>query len=185
LAAAGVHGAPVMANFKLRLPDDLATRFDAWAADHGGRSPALRQVIGQACAGQPAATASARRLGARPAKLTVRLTAEDARGLATAATEIGLTPNAWAAAVVRRRLHGRPTFTRPDMVSLLAIQTELRRVGVNVNQIARALNTAVLEGRVLDLELRYLDDLCAEIRGHMAALREAFEGNLGYWDAEP
>jgi hypothetical protein len=125
------------------------------------------------------------RLDPRPVKLTVRLTAMDGLGLDAAAAEMGLTPNAWAAAVIRRRLHGRPTFTRPDVISLIAMQTELRRVGVNVNQIARALNTAVLESRVLDLELRYLDDLRAEIRGHMTGLREAFEGNLAYWDAGP
>jgi len=40
----------------------------------------------------------------------------------------------------------------------------------------------VMEGRVLDLELASLDDLRAETRGHMVALREAFEGNLAYWD---
>jgi hypothetical protein len=173
-----------MADFKLRLSDDLATRFDGWAAARGGRSPALRQVIGQACMGQRSAAATGR-LGARPVKLTVRLTAEDARGLTAAAAETGLTPNAWAAAVIRHRLHGRPTFTRPDVMSLIAIQTELRRVGVNVNQIARAINTSVVEGRVLDLELSYLDDLRAEIRTHIAGLREAFAGNLAYWDAEP
>jgi hypothetical protein len=186
LAAAGVHGAPVMADFKLRLSDDLAVRFDAWAGTHGGRSPALRRLIDQACATSGPASDGASRLGPRPVKLTVRLTAADSRGLGAAAAETGLTPNAWAAAVIRRRLHGRPTFLRPDIMSLIAIQTELRRVGVNVNQIARALNTAVVEGGgVLDLELAYLDDLRAEIRSHMAGLREAFAGNLAYWDAEP
>ena len=70
-------------------------------------------------------------------------------------------------------------------MALAAIQGDLRRIGVNANQIARALNTAVLEGKVLDLELAYLNDLRAEIRAHMLALREAFEGNLAYWDAEP
>ena len=174
-----------MADFKLRLSDDLAARFDAWAGAHGGRSPALRHLIDQACARNGMAQDGAGRLGSRPAKLTVRLMAADGRGLGAAAAEMGLTPNAWAAAVIRRRLHGRPTFPRPDVMSLIAIQTELRRVGVNVNQIARAINTAVVEDRVLDLELAYLDDLRAEIRGHMAGLREAFAGNLAYWDEGP
>jgi hypothetical protein len=61
----------------------------------------------------------------------------------------------------------------------------VRRIGVNVNQIARALNTAVMEGKVLDLELAYLDTLRTELRAHMFTLREAFEGNLAYWAAEP
>jgi hypothetical protein len=174
-----------MADFKLRLSDDLAARFDIWAGAQGGRSPALRHLIGQACADDGAAPDGTGRLGPRPVKLTVRLTAADGRGLGAAAAKMGLTPNAWAAAVIRRRLHGRPTFPRPAVMSLIAMQTELRRVGVNVNQIARALNTAVVEGRVLDLELTYLDDLRGEIRGHMAGLREAFAGNLAYWDEGP
>lgn len=171
-----------MADFKLRLSDELAGRFDAWAADHGGRSPALRHLIDRACPGAPGL---AGRLPPRPVKLTLRLTAADTRRLDAAAAEMGLTRNAWAAALVRRRLSGQPTFRPAEATSLLAIQSELRRVGVNVNQIARALNTAVLEGRVLELELSSLADLRREIRAHMLALREAFEGNLAYWDAGP
>ena len=174
-----------MADFKLRLPDDLATRFDGWAAERGGRSPALRHLIEQASASGAQSCEAPDQLGSRPLKLTVRLAAADGRGLDAAAAEMGLTRNAWAAALIRRRLHARPTFRRPDELSLLATQTELRRIGVNVNQIARALNTAVMEGNVLDLELAYLDDLRAEIRAHMLALHEAFEGNLAYWEAGP
>ena len=174
-----------MADFKLRLPDDLATRFDGWAAERGGRSPALRHLIEQASAPPAPSCEQPGRLGSRPTKLTVRLAPADGRGLDAAAAEMGLTRNAWAAALIRRRLHARPTFRRSDELSLLAMQTELRRVGVNVNQIARALNTAVMEGKILDLELAYLDDLRAEIRGHMLALHEAFEGNLAYWQGEP
>ena len=92
-----------MADFKLRLSDDLAARFDAWASAHGGRSPALRHLVGQACGSDGVAPDGADRLGSRPVKLTVRLTAADGRGLGGAAAETGLTPNAWAAAVIRRR----------------------------------------------------------------------------------
>jgi hypothetical protein len=174
-----------MADFKLRLPNDLATRFDGWAAERGGRSPALRHLIEQASGHGPRSCEAPGRLGSRPMKLTVRLAAADGRGLDTAAAEMGLTRNAWAAALIRQRLHGRPTFCRSEELSLIAMQTELRRIGVNVNQIARALNTAVMEGKVLDLELAYLDDLRAEIRAHMLALHEAFKGNLAYWQVEP
>lgn len=174
-----------MANFNVRVPDDLAARFDAWAGAHGGRSPALRHLIDRASRGGGPAQPAAARLGRRPVKLTVRLAASDAPNLGAAAADMGLTPNAWAAALIRRRLAGRPTFNPAEASSVAAIQAELRRIGVNANQIARALNTAVLEGKVLELELAYLNDLRAEIRGHMLALREAFDGNLAYWDADP
>jgi hypothetical protein len=166
-----------VANFNVRVQDDVAARFDGWAGLHGGRSPALRHLIETACEGAKQAP----RLGRRPAKFTVRLTVDDAAGLATAAAEMGLTPNAWAAAVLRHRLRGRPTFGRGEELALIATQAELRRIGVNVNQIARALNTAVMEGKVLDLEMAYLEDLCEELRGHIAGLGEAFAGNLAYW----
>ena len=174
-----------MADFKLRLSNDLATRFDAWAGAYGGRSPALRHLIDRAVSTRTSVGASTDRLPKRPVKLSVRLSADDAVGLAEAASEWGLTPNAWVAALVRRRLRNRPTFRRADTVSLIAIQVELRRIGGNVNQIARALNTAVLEGKVLELEVAYLADLRAEMQAHMKALRDAFAGNFADWDVEP
>lgn len=42
-----------------------------------------------------------------------------------------------------------------------------------------------MEGKVLDLEVAYLDALRTELRAHMSTLREAFEGNLAYWAVEP
>ena len=170
-----------MANLSVRVPDDLLARFDAWAGSRGGRAPALRSnrtpLPSDAAAGEP--------LGTRPVKLTVRLRADDAAGLEQEARSMSLTPNAWAAALIRRRLTRRPTFRRPEEVAVIAIHGELRRIGVNVNQIARALNTAVMEGKVLDLELAYLEELRAEVRAHMTAVGESFRGNLTYWDADP
>jgi hypothetical protein len=174
-----------MANFNVCVSDELAARFDDWAGAQGGRSPALRHLVAQACSGGDAERHAPGRLARGRFKLTVSLTAAECAGLDAAAGKIGLTPNAWVAALVRRRLQGRPTFRRSDAVSLITIQAELRRIGVNVNQIARVLNTAVLEGRVVDTELTPVDELRRELRAHMRGLREAFAGNLACWDIEP
>ena len=174
-----------MAVLSLRIPDDVLERFDIWAGDRGGRSPALRHLIDRAVSTSTSVGDPTDRLPKRPVKLSVRLSTDDAVGLGAAASEWGLTPNAWVSALVRRRLRGRPTFRRADAVSLIAIQVEIRRIGGNVNQIARALNTAVLEGKVLELEVAYLADLRAELQAHMKALRDAFAGNLSHWDVEP
>ena len=180
MAAAGLYAERSVANFNVRVADGMAARFDAWAAGQGGRSPALRHLIEAAC--PPAAAAlPGGPLGPRPVKLTVRLTARDAEGLDAVAGELGLTRSAWSAALIRRSLQGRPTFRRSDELVLLATLSELRRIGVNVNQMARALNTAVLEGRVLDTQLIAVDGLRRELRAHLHGLREAFEGNLTYW----
>ena len=172
-----------MAVFSVRVPDDLAAHFDAAAAAHGGRSARVRQLIAGAAVAPAArlAAAPARRDGAR---LMVRLAVGDAAHVAAEAAALQLRPSGWVAALVRRHAAARPRFSRPQELALIAIQGELRRIGVNVNQIARAVNSAVMEGRVLDLELTALEDLRREIREQMSALREAFEGNLAYWEVE-
>ena len=181
MAAALSYRAPPVALFNVRLADDLADRFDAAAALEGGRSALLRQLITEAAA--PSKVAGVGAAGPRDgARIMVRLTASDAAGVDVAAAAMGLSRAGWVAALVRRRVRGKPTFPRSEALALMAIQVELRRVGVNVNQIARALNTAVMEGRVLDSELAWTRSLRAEIRDHIAGLREAFDGNLTYWE---
>jgi hypothetical protein len=128
-----------------------------------------------AAAGPPARTPSS-------ARLMVRLGALEAAYVEAEAAAMGLRRASWVAALVRRHAVGRPTLARRGEVAVLAIQAEVHRIGVNVNQIARALNTAVLEGRVLDLELSEVQALQRELRSHLLALRAAFEGNLAYWD---
>lgn len=167
--------------FSVRVPDAAAASFDQAAIAFGGRSARLRQLI--LAEGEPVPSATpkqrARRDGAR---IMVRLAPTDAAGLDAEAAAMGMTRAGWIAALVRWRVQGKPAFGRRDEIALIAAQSELRRIGVNVNQIARALNTAVLAGEVLALEIAYLEDLRTELRAHLLTLREAFEGNLAYWD---
>ena len=90
----------------------------------------------------------------------------------------------WALAVLRRRLHGRPKFGRREELAFYAVQEELRRIGVNLNQITRALNTAVMPGTVLSAEIAQLEAFREEIRAHVRGLKGAFRGNLDYWEDE-
>ncbi len=173
-----------MDRFTLRLPSDLARRFDAAAAGRGGRSRFLRSLM-EAAAQAPLPDAGPASPAARSCKLTLRLGKDDMALLEAEAARTGLSRTQWCVALIRRRLHGRPQFARAEALVLIEVQRELRRIGVNVNQIARALNTAVLEGAVLDLETAQLSAFADEIRGHLGGLREAFDGNLAYWAAEP
>ena len=76
----------------------------------------------------------------------------------------------------RIHVHEIKPLTDPEPLA-----REIGRIGVNVNQIARALNTAVMDGPVLDLELGQLGAFQVEISAWVDALGEAFEGNLAYW----
>ncbi|MFN3669576.1 MAG: plasmid mobilization relaxosome protein MobC [Brevundimonas sp.] len=171
-----------MDRITVRLPPDLIRRFDAAAAGQGGRSRLLRRLVEDAArVGNPVPVVPG--AGGRSAKLTVRLSRDDLDTLEREAARVGLSRTQWTVALIRRRLHERPQFGPADAVTLIAIRRELRRIGVNVNQIARALNTAVLEGSVLDLETAQLAAFAEEIRAHVQALGEAFEGNLAYWSS--
>jgi hypothetical protein len=172
-----------VAVFKVRISDDTATAFDVVAATVGGRSALLRRLVQDQACGLPAGAEAASGLRTA-ARLMVRLAAPEATHVAAHAAAMGLRRAGWVAALVRRHALGRPTLDRAQETTLLAIRSEIRRIGVNLNQIARAMNTAVIEGRVLALELRSVEDLRRELRGHMAALREAFAGNLAYWETD-
>ncbi|MFB7881454.1 plasmid mobilization relaxosome protein MobC [Brevundimonas diminuta] len=169
-----------MDRITLRLPPDLVRRFDAAAAGRGGRSRFLRSLIERAAQATLPVHVSVT-LSRLDAKLSLRLTAADMAVLEREAGRTGLSRTQWTVALIRRRLHDRPQLSPTDAGAFIGVQRELRRIGVNVNQIARALNTAVLEGRVLDLEVAQLADFSVEIRAHLDGLQDAFRGNLDYW----
>ena len=169
-----------MDRLTLRVPPDLVRRFDAAAAPQGGRSRLLRRLMeGAAQAPLP------ERLEAAPerlsGKLGLRLAPADLVALEREAASRGQSRTQWAVALIRARLLDRPQFSRSEALTLIEIQRELRRIGVNVNQIARALNTAVIDGAVLDLEVAQLAAFGDEIRAHLTGVREAVQGNLTYW----
>lgn len=166
----------------VRVSDDLAARFDAAASAAGGRSALLHRLV--RAAGPALVTLPPLPKRRDAMRLMVRLAAPDGDHVAAEAAALALPRAAWVAALVRRHARGGMRFSRTAEHSLLATQTELRRIGVNVNQIARALNTAVMEGRVLDTELTAIDDLRRELSAHIAGLAEAFAGNLAYWAAD-
>jgi hypothetical protein len=164
----------------VRVPDDLAESFDAAAAATGGRSALLHRLVREAATKAPRGAPAAS--PARDAmRLMVRLAPAEAAHVAAEAATMAMPRAAWVAALVRRHTIGAPRFSRLGELALIATHGEVRRIGINVNQIARALNTAVLEGRVLDTELSSLDDLRRELRDHMEGLGEALRGNLAYW----
>ena len=169
-----------MDRITLRLSPDLTRRFDAAAAGQGGRSRLLRRLM-EGAAQAPLPAPEEGPPTARSGKLTLRLGEADLGLLEAEAAAVGLSRTQWSVALIRRRLHDRPQFSRPETLTLIEVRRELRRIGVNVNQIARALNNAVMDGVVLDLELAQLGAFQAEIAAWVDALGEAFEGTLAYW----
>jgi hypothetical protein len=59
---------------------------------------------------------------------------------------------------------------------------ELNRIGGNINQIARAANTSVLQGRAVEPDLSAIQEARMVIETELAQLRNALNGNADYWD---
>jgi hypothetical protein len=174
-----------MATFSVRIPDDLAAHFDRAAAPAGGRSAMLRRLIRSAVAVEATSSDVAARTKVTPcagqARVMVRLSPVEAAAVDAAAAAMELRRATWIAALVRRRVLGRPTLTRSEALQLASIRGEIRRIGVNVNQIARAVAQS---GRLLgfDHELASLEALRRELSAQIAAIGDGLKGNLDYWN---
>lgn len=171
-----------MAFFGVRLSDDLAVRFDAFASSRGGRSKLLRQMIETVLrsggAAVPAAEAEVRARG-RSEKVTIRLRDEDLAALDKACRESGLRRTEWVVGLVRRRLLGRPQLSRAEAQALLDIRRDLRRIGVNLNQAVHALHSG--GGGEGGVSARDLMAFRQEVRAQLEGVRAALEGDLSYW----
>ena len=70
-----------------------------------------------------------------------------------------------------------------EHTALRAIVRELNRIGGNINQIARAANTSVLQSRAVAPDLSEIRAASAVIDRALAQLRSALDGNADYWEA--
>jgi Bacterial mobilisation protein (MobC) len=172
-----------MALISLRVSDEVAAKFLMLAATQGGKSALLRRLIADALAA-PAPRISALPVG-RPEKVTVRFRESEMRQLAEVSHQRGMTRTGWIVALVRSRL-GLPVQHSPDeQDALRAIVRELNRIGGNINQIARAANTSVLQGRAVELDLAVIQEAKQVVERELAQLRNALHGNADYWDGRP
>ena len=111
----------------------------------------------------PESGATPRKKGGRPKgsrrgeKVEVRVSAAEKADLRSSACEAGLTVSEY----VRRRSLGQPVVARADRETRVL----LRRIGVNLNQLARAANASGTSA-----PQRQLDDALAELRRVLVGL---------------
>jgi hypothetical protein len=112
----------------------------------------------------------------------VRFRESEMRQLAEISYQRGMTRTGWIVALVRSRL-GSPVQHSPgEHAALRAIVRELNRIGGNINQIARAANTSVLQGRAVEPDISAIRDARSAIDLALAQLRGALDGNADYWE---
>lgn len=110
----------------------------------------------------------------------VRVTAETAVVVDREAKAMGLSRAGWIAALVRRRVSGTPRFSGEGEAALRALQSDLRRLAVNLNQIARRRNDSSASA-LSEHDIATLAALSAQCRRQQAMLAAALTGNLDYW----
>jgi len=170
-----------MALISLRLDDDVAARFSALAVAEGGKSALMRRLIADALDVRSPCTAPLP-IG-RPEKVTLRFRESEMRLCAEIARRRRMTRTGWIVALVRARL-ASPVQTCPDeREALRAIMRELNRIGANINQIARAANAGVQQGRAIESGLSEIREARAIIESALTELRRIFGDNADYWRA--
>lgn len=174
-----------MAFFGLRLPDDVAARFDAKATVAGGRSALLRKLIDAALedAGD-ASSATALPRTRTTDRLQLRLMREDIVQLDAAADARGLKRTEWLVMLLRRRLHATSPPPRADRVLIAQSWRALNRIGINLNQAVHALHAATMVDSRLDLarEAARVASFRDEVTGQLRVLGRALKGDMAYWD---
>ena len=174
-----------MAFFGIRLSDDFAVRFDAFAASRGGRSQVLRRLMAAALAeaGSVAAESGAGTTGGRSEKLTLRLKAEERLALDAVSAAAGMRRTEWASACLRARLARRPQFNRDQAQALMESRQELARIGANLRELVRVVRDSDLPPHAVLSAVAQFEAFRSEIRGQLAGVRAATDGATDYWES--
>lgn len=185
----------------VRVPEALAQRFTAFANARGGKSVVVRQMLerelnpsaggptsggtvsgaGAGGAAQPLVPALAAALGPSQ-KITMRLAKSEMASLGQAAAARGMTRTQWVASLVRARLGLGMPQTADERHALRAIARELHRIGTNINQIARAVNTDARSGRPVAVDVEAIREARTAIDQAASELRMVLGRSAGYWD---
>lgn len=156
---------------------DLADRFKAWARPHGGVSAALRSVVeGTVAEHEPEPPP-----GAAGFHVTVRLRERERKLLLAAAQARGMPVAAYLRSLAVVHLAGRPQWSPAEAEALRELGSEVRRIGNNVNQIARALNVAVHKGEYPAGQGTEVKEAAKLVRVELRRLLAVYTGNLERW----
>lgn len=161
------------------VPADLAVRFKAWArGSKGGASAELRDLVTNAMDGRtspsPAGAAGAY-------SVMVRLRDAERLALIEAAHSRGTTPANWLRSLAIAHLGRRPQWSPAETDALRDLFAEVRRIGGNVNQIARAINAAAYTGEYPPYQGEEAREAVELLHVEMRRIVAVMTGNFDYW----
>ena len=169
----------------ISLDEETLAAFDTLVRSRGSkRSLELRRLIQAELAGHGIVLAPRTKdKGSR--RFNVSLTPAEYQAVAVVAQSWAMKPSQWTATLVRRWLLVDPRPSRAEMGELAAILQQIRRIGLNINQIAHAGNQLALhpspQPHDYDILLARLPAMMDEIRGHVELLRAHRFREALYW----
>nr|WP_285292840.1 plasmid mobilization relaxosome protein MobC [Aureimonas altamirensis] len=93
-------------------------------------------------------------------------------------------PAQWLRSVVRVRLGGGTQYSAEELHQLRALTVQVRKVGVNLNQIARSVNEARLERSSFTVDAKALEKARAEVERAIGVLHTMAQGNVRSWEGD-
>lgn len=119
--------------------------------------------------------------GAAGHQVMVRLKDAERLALLEAARLRGTTPANWLRSLAIAHLGRRPQWNPAEIDALRELFMEVRRIGNNVNQIARAMNTAAHTGEYPPYQGEAAREAADLLRVEMRRVVSVMTGNFDYW----
>ena len=160
------------------VPAEVATKFKALArATQGGASAELRRLVTEAVDGQACPPPA----GAAGHKVMVRLKGAERTAVLEAARSRATTPANWLRSLALAHLSRQPQWNDQELQALREVFAEVRRIGNNINQIARALNVAAHTGEQPPGQGEAARDAVRELSRELKRVGGVVAANLQYW----
>lgn len=170
-----------------RITVDLLEHKQAWldycAANGTTPSAAFREIVVRLTANRSDTAAARPVADHEPEKQAVRkkigLTSSESARIDEIAAAEGFSATKWIIALIRAKLTRTPQFGQAELEALARSNLHLLRIGRNLNQLAKALNTSPEARRSYRIEL--IEKLQAAIERHTKSVSNAMTANIDRW----
>lgn len=172
-----------MATMHVLVDRKMLAAFDAFAVGRAGRSALVRQLIERALRDVGAAARIEPPPGFASVRISLFFTDDETAMIEYRAAQRATSRAGWIKALVRRHLVLKSRVEDSLLAELAPIRMQLLRIGRNLSQATKAINSAMLldgDG-VIDEQLQRIADMRFEISELVAALGKAMCGDASYW----
>lgn len=172
-----------MAIVSFQLEEQQKEALAALAASHGGTSALLRQLVAAVLQQQSQEPPLPEPKGHLVA-LKTRLSVTEVKAVKGAAAARGMKVGQWLRSLIRVRLGAGPQWDNHEIIAMRNLTAEVARIGVNLNQLVKAVNRAQKLGESHPINRQTVDEARAVLEKVRKELLSVARGNLRYWEPE-